>query len=360
MAVGPVDRFQRRHRVLGVPIAIFYKFVDDQGNLLAAMLTYYAFVAIFPLLLLASSIFGFVLQGRPDLQEAALDSALAQFPIIGEELAKPDGLTGSVTAVVLGSLVALYGALGLGQSVQNVMNTAWGVPRNSRPNPVLMRVRSLVLLGISGFAVLTVSVGSALVNTEVVEPWVNETLRWIIVLGTVLVITVVLSSIFRLAGAQVTSFWRAAPGALFVALGWLGLQYAGTAYAQEVLARASSVNQPFALALGLIGLIFLAAVFGVLGIEVNVVLARKLWPRALLTPFTDNVDLTEADRRAYAMYAQAQRHKGFETVIVRFDGRDGDTHEIEQVPHLGDPDLRHRPAPAPLTPTPGVEDGPGA
>ncbi len=351
MAVGPVDRFQRRHRVLGVPVAIFYKFVDDQGNLLAAMLTYYAFVAIFPLLLLASSIFGFVLQGRPDLQEAALDSALAQFPIIGDALSTPDGLTGSVSAVVVGTIAALYGALGLGQSVQNVMNTAWGVPRNSRPNPVLMRVRSLVLLGIAGISVLVVSVASALVSsTEVFRPWVDETIRWVIVVGTVLVITLVLSSTFRLAGAQVPTFRRAVPGAFCVALGWLGLQYAGTTYAREVLARASSVNQPFALALGLIGLIFLAAVVGVLGIEINVVLTRKLWPRALLTPFTDNVDLTDADRRAYAMYAQTQRHKGFQTVIVRFDGRDGDTHELEQVADIGDPDLRHRPATPPSSP----------
>jgi hypothetical protein len=61
-----------------------------------------------------------------------------------------------------------------------------------------------------------------------------------------------------------------------------------------------------------------------------VVLARRLWPRALLTPFTDAVDLTDADRRAYALYAQAQRHKGFETVTVRFAGRDGENHEIDQ------------------------------
>jgi membrane protein len=76
-------------------------------------------------------------------------------------------------------------------------------------------------------------------------------------------------------------------------------------------------------------------VMGVLGVEINVVLARRLWPRALLTPFTDRVDLTEADRRAYAMYAQTQRHKGFETVTVRFDGRDGDTHEIVLDPKTG-------------------------
>ena len=94
MGISRVDRFQRKHRVLGFPIASVYKFFDDQGNLLAAALTFYAFVAIFPLLLLASSIFGFVLQGNPDLQEAALNSALAQFPIIGDQLGRPEGLTG--------------------------------------------------------------------------------------------------------------------------------------------------------------------------------------------------------------------------------------------------------------------------
>ena len=99
-----------------------------------------------------------------------------------------------------------------------------------------------------------------------------------------------------------------------------------------MLVETDSLNQTFGLVLGLIGLIFIAAIIAVLGIEVNVVLARRLWPRALLTPFTDAVDLTDADRRAYALYAQSQRHKGFESVTVRFDGRDGDTVEIAQQP----------------------------
>lgn len=92
------------------------------------------------------------------------------------------------------------------------------------------------------------------------------------------------------------------------------------------------MNKTFALVLGLIGFIYIAAVAGVLSVEVNVVLVRHLWPRALLTPFTDQVDLTEADRRAYASYALMARHKGFETVAVTFDGRDGDTHEIVMDP----------------------------
>ena len=87
------------------------------------------------------------------------------------------------------------------------------------------------------------------------------------------------------------------------------------------------MNQTFALVLGLIGLIWLTAAIGVLGIEVNVVLERRLWPRALLTPFTDNVDLTDADRRAYAGYARAQRHKTIGSIDVTF--QDPDTGEIQ-------------------------------
>jgi membrane protein len=328
-----LDGFQRRHSVLGFPIAVIYKFVDDQGNFLAAMLTYYAFVAIFPLLLLATSIFGFILQGNPELQQRALDSALGQFPIIGDQLGRPEGLTGSTAAVIVGALAALYGALGLGQSIQNVMNVAWAVPRNSRPNPLFMRLRSLLLLITAGTAVLVVSVASALGSgTEVFGPWVNTGIRWLILIGTVLLVSAGLTVLFRMAEARRQPWARAAPGAVVVAVLWQGLQYAGTVYATRVLGETSGMNQTFGLVLGLIGLIFLSAVMGVLGIEVNVVLSRRLWPRALLTPFTDAVDLTEADRRAYALYAQSQRHKGFENVIVTFEGRDGDTHEIPQLP----------------------------
>jgi membrane protein len=71
--------------------------------------------------------------------------------------------------------------------------------------------------------------------------------------------------------------------------------------------------------LGLVALLYVASVMAMLGLEVNVVLTKRLYPRALLTPFTDAVELTDADRRVYREYAQAQRHKGFERVQVTFD-----------------------------------------
>ena len=335
--VGKVDRAQRRIPVIGFPLAVIYKFFDDQGNYLAAVITYYMFVAIFPLLLMSASILGFVLQDRPDLEREVLDSALSNFPIIGTQLAAPEGLQGSTGAVVFGSLAALYGCIGLGVALQNVINAAWAVPRNSRPNPLAIRLNSLGLLFTAGVAVLLVTVFSAVVgNTEVFGGEINTALRWLIRIGNVLIVGLVLTALFRMAAAsRHITLMRAAPGAFSLAVMWQGLQYLGTVYVTNVFPAANKVNETFALVLGLIGIIYIAAVMGVLGIEVNVVLARRLWPRALLTPFTDRVDLTEADRRAYAMYAQTQRHKGFETVVVRFDGRDGDTHEIVLDPKSG-------------------------
>ena len=327
-----IDRTQRRIPFLGVPLAVVYKYFDDQGNYLAAVLTFYAFFAIFPLMLLATSILGFILQGYPELEEAALNSALAQFPIIGEELGRPEGLQGSVAAIVFGGLGALYGAVGLGLALQNVQATAWAVPRNSRTHPVLTRLNSLVLLATAGSIILGISVLSAVVTeTELVGSLsAHGWFHWLVRLVTVLILGTVMTLLLRMAAAKAIrhDISRAAPGGFTIAVLWQFLQWLGAWYVDRVLDATSQMAGIFGIVLGLFGLLYIGAIMGVLGIEVNVVLAKRLWPRALLTPFTDAVDLTEADRKAYAMYAQSMRHKGFETVSVRFDGRDGDSHEI--------------------------------
>ncbi|MCM0620263.1 YihY/virulence factor BrkB family protein [Nocardioides bruguierae] len=315
--VGAVDRFQRRFSPVSIPLSTIYKFMDDQGPYLSAIITYYGFIAIFPLLLLASSILGFVLQGDSALQETVLNSALSTFPIIGDQLGTPEGLTGSTAAVVVGTVTALYGSLGLGQAIQNAVNISWAVPRDSRPNPFLLRLRSLLLLATAGVSVIVISVLSAIGSeTEFLGHSTTSALRWTIRIVTVLVIGLVLTILFRLASARSVPLRRSAPGAFVVAVLWQALQTIGTLYVTRVIAETEGMNGTFALVLGLMGIIYVAAFMGVLGMEVNVVLARKLYPRALLTPFTDNVRLTDADKRTYAYYATMQRHKGYENIQV--------------------------------------------
>lgn len=329
--VDTLDRVQRRRSVLGFPIGTFYKFIDDQGPYLAAIISFYALLAIFPLLLLATTIFGIVLAGNPELQERALDSALSTFPIIGDALGRPEGLKGSTLSTVLGIIVATYGSLGLGQALQNALNVAWSVPRNKRPNPVTLRLKSLVLVVLTGVSVLAITTVSTIGSeTEVFGPRIDGLLSWLLRLLTVLLIGLLLTAVFRLAAARRHHLGRAAPGAFTVAVLWQVLQYAGTAYTQRVLTETENMTFAFGLVLGLIGIIYVAAFVGVLGIEVNVVLARRLWPRSLRTVFVDRAELTDADRRAYASYVRREMHKSAEIVDVGFqDPQTGELHVVE-------------------------------
>ncbi|MBC7633421.1 MAG: YihY/virulence factor BrkB family protein [Flavobacterium sp.] len=321
--MGRLDGFQRSHPVVGFPLAVFYKYFDDQGAYLSAIITYYAFIAIFPLLLLATSILGFVLRGNPELQQTLLNSALSQFPIIGEQLGKPESLTGSTSAIVVGSLAATYGAMGLGQAAQNAANIAWSVPRNSRANPFLLRFRSLVLLLIGGIGILVLAVvTSVLANPDALGGELAPTLGLLIRAAGSLLTLAIFAALFRLVSADRAGWRSVLPGAIVTTVLWQGLQYFGNTYVREVIGKASTMNQTFALVLGLLAFIYIASIMVVMGLEVNVVLRRHLYPRALLTPFTDNVVLTEADQKAYSAYAKSQRHKGFQSVEVTFQDRE--------------------------------------
>ena len=318
--VDRVDAWQRRRRVAGIPLAVTYKFFDDQGGYLAAVITYYAFIAIFPLMLIGSSVLGFVLQGHPALQQRILTSALAQFPIVGDQLGRPGGLRGSTSAVVVGSVAALYGVIGLGQAAHNAINVCWAIPRNSRLNPIVSRLRSLVWIVGAGLALvfiaLVTSIGSHL---DVLGRNLGSEVHWVALVVSVLLNAFVLALMMRLSTPRDERLRDVLPGAAFIAVLWQLLQVLGGAYVEHVIKKADEMNAVFALVLGLVALVYIAAVMAMLGLEVNVVLAKRLYPRALLTPFTDAVDLTEADKTVYREYAQAQRHKGFEQVQVSFD-----------------------------------------
>jgi membrane protein len=312
-----LDGLQRRHKAAGFPIAVVYKYIDDSGPYLAALITYYAFVSLFPLLLLFSTILAHVLAGDPELQQRLLDSALSQFPVVGDQLGSPEELSGGVVGVVVGVLGALYGGLGVAQAVQHMMNTAWSVPRNSRPNPFLARGRSLLLLGTAGLAVIGTTALSTLGSGNAGS--MGTALQVVSLVGSIGVNAIVFVFAFRLATARHLTIPQVLPGALIAAVLWQLLQTFGVGYVGHVVSNASATNGVFALVLGLLAFLYLASVVGVLCVEINVVRVDKLHPRALLTPFTDAVQLTPGDKRSYTGQAKAQRSKGFEQVHVTFD-----------------------------------------
>ena len=320
-----LDHLQRRHPRASFPLAVIYKYVDDQGGYLAALITYYGFLSLFPLLLLLSSALGFALRGDPNLQHRVLNSALAQFPVIGRDLGTPGHVGGRGVGLTVGIVGSLYGGLGVAQAGQNAMNTAWAVPRNNRPNPIKARGRSLLLLATVGLGVLATTVVSGLGSSA---GSFGASLGVGLQVGLTATSVVVNIALFLVAFKIATALdgrWRdLLPGAAAAAVGWQVLQSLGGAYVGHVVKHASATNAVFALVLGLIAWIYLGAVVVMLCVEINVVRVKHIYPRALLTPFTDNVVLTEGDERSYTDAAKAQRNKGFQQIDVTFNPEDHD------------------------------------
>jgi membrane protein len=311
-----LDRFQQEHRWVGFPLAVVYKYFDDFGPYLAALLTYYAFVSLFPLLLLLSTALGLVLASDPALQSEVLSSALHQFPVIGVDLARPGRLGGGPVGLTVGILGSVYGGLGVAQAFQYATNTMWGVPRNNRPNPLRARGRSLTLLGIAGLAFLGTTALTIL--GSIGGGFLGTAARVLALAASVVAGAALFVFAFRFAAARRLSVRDVVPGAIATEVIWQLLQTFGVIFVRQVR-HASPTNAVFAVVLGLLAFLYLTATGVLLCAEINVVRINRMHPRSLLTPFTDNVVLTAADRRSYARQARAQRSKGFEHVSVHFD-----------------------------------------
>ena len=278
--IGRVDAFQRRHTVLGFPVAVIYKFVDDQGIYLTALLAHYAFISLFPILLIGVTILGFVLGNDAGLRDSLISTALEQVPVLGDQLGEQiRSFEGSGFGLLFGFLGLLYGALGVAQAGQNALNLMWSVQRNLRPNPVAARLRSLGLLTVFGTGVLatsalTVAGGFSdedLLNAAVVIP------------VSMVANAALVAVLFRYGTTYPQRLRTVAPGAVIAGVLVHLLQLGGTYLLSSSLSRASALYGLFGVALGVITWITLQALVLVFCAEINVVLHRRLWPRALLT-----------------------------------------------------------------------------
>jgi membrane protein len=267
-------------------------------------------------------VLGLVLRGNPELQQQVLDSALRELPVIGPQLGTPERLGGGVAGLIVGVLVALYGGTGLGQALQHTMNNVWAVPRHRRPDPFRSRGRSVGLLCSLGLLVVGSTVLSVLGSgVATVGGGLSVWLHILLTAVSVLLNAGVFVLGFRLTTARRLTIRQVAPGALAAAIAWQLLQTFGGVYVARVVKNASAVNAVFALVIGLMAFLYLAAVVLVLCVEIDAVRVDHLYPRALLTPFTDDVELTRGDERVYTDAARAQRAKGFQRVDVHFDDR---------------------------------------
>ena len=311
------DRFQQRHRSIGFPLAVLQKYADDQGGYLAATVTYYAFFAIFPLLLVLTTVLGFVLQGHPHLERRIVNSALGQFPVIGPQLSR-GSLHGSALALAFGVVAALWAGMGVFLAAQNAMNHLWGVPFKRRPDPLHARGRALLLLLILGGGALATTILASLTTVGA-----RFGIGW--KLGSFALSTVLNVGLFwvgfRVLTAREVSWRQLRGGALAAGILYELLQTLGGYYVGHTLKHASNVYGTFGLVIGLLSWVYLAAHISLLAAEANVVATRRLWPRSFSLMIEQPA--TQADRRALTQRGKVEERRQDETVSVDFPAAEG-------------------------------------
>jgi membrane protein len=315
-----IDRFQQRHAVVGFPLAVRQKFADDQGGYLAASVTYYAFLSIFPLLLVLVTLLGYALEGDPSLQHRVLGSALADFPVIGPQLqANVHSLRGSVAALIVGVAVAVWAGTGVALALENAQDHVWGVPIRRRVNPLYARLRALLWIAVIGGVTL---VGTVLGSASAFAEY-GPAVRLLALVVSLGINLVVFLAVFRVLTSHSAAWRDLLPGAVVAALAWEVLQTAGGYIIDRQLRHASSTYGVFAIVIGLLSWIYLAATVTLLSAEINVVRARRLWPRSL--SLLGEQPLTDGDADALRQRAGVEERRADEDISVAFDPtrRDG-------------------------------------
>jgi YihY family inner membrane protein len=315
-----VDDFQQRRTWLAFPVAVVKKYGDDQAGNHAALLAYYGFFSLFPLLLVLVTALSFVLEGRQDLQQDILTSALANFPVIGPDISENLGeVRGSGLALAVGLAGALWGGLGVADSAQNAMNGIWNVPRKRYPNYLLRRARGLLWLVVLGGGLLLATVLSAVAAAEG-----SAGSRLAGIGGSVLVNGLLFLFGFRVLTVRAVSLRELLPGAALAAVAWAALQQLGGLVVENQLNRASNTYGTFALVIGLLSWLYLAASVTLYAAELNVVAARRLWPRGLVQP-----PLSGADEQVLEDLAKQEERRPEQTVEVSFADEAGEPRPAE-------------------------------
>ncbi|MGN6792279.1 MAG: YihY/virulence factor BrkB family protein [Streptosporangiaceae bacterium] len=318
-----IDRWQQRHVATAFTFGVVKKYGDDNAGQLVASLAHSAFVSLFPLLLVLTTILGIIAAGNHALRDQVVSAVAGQFPAMSHPLQQNVHVLrrSSVIGLVVGLVVALWGSSGLAQSGMFAMAQVWNLPGPDRPG-------YWQRLGRAGMFLLVLAVG-VIVTTLLTSfgTWGSSSLG-LTVLAEALAVTANIGMYvigFRVLTPKVVAIRRLLPGAVLAGVGWTLLQAIGTQLVKHYL-HSDSVYGIFAIVLSLLAWIYLIVELTIYSAEINVVLARRLWPRSIVQP-----PLTPADREALSLLPLAEQRRDEQEVVVSYadDPGDGDKQRRE-------------------------------
>jgi len=291
------DRLQRKHGVLGFPYAVVKKYGDDEGGRQAALITYYGFLSIFPLLLLGVAVLSRVLADHPDLRQRLIKEIVPQAlrSTVEHSLAT---LPTSTIPFVVGLIGLLFSGTGVVFSAYQTLNHVAAVRYRLRAGFLSRYVRVLVVLAMLLLGALATGALTVVATALHGQPGLE---RAAAVLGSALVVFAVLlfgAKLLLARPAPVRALW---PGAIMGAAAVTVVLNAGAPLLATLVAKAGPVYGSFATVAGMFALLYLVGQALVYAAEVAAVRYARLWPRAL-----DPNRPTAADVRALTLLAREQ------------------------------------------------------
>jgi uncharacterized BrkB/YihY/UPF0761 family membrane protein len=307
--MGRLDNWQRQTRWAGAAYGVVKKFGDDNANLLVVSLAWYGFTAIFPMLLVVVTVFGFVGQKSIGI---GLVRTLHRFPVVGASFnpASHSALHGSGLGLVIGLAGLLYGAQGVTQTAQQAMATVWNLPQTQRTGFAPRLGRSLIGL----FTIGAAFVINAFVTGYATGGTSSYAIRVPVLAGLLLLNTGLYFASFAVLTAKTVGPRRLLPGAIVGAAGFTALITVGTGLVIHQLKNASATYGAFGSVIGIVAFLLLLAKLSMYAAELNPVLARSLYPRAL--PLGG--EPTAADRQVLADLVHAEQRRDDQTIGVGF------------------------------------------
>ena len=292
--IAALDAFQQRHKWAALPYAVIKKYGDDEAGYQAALIAYYGFLSLFPLLIVATAVIQLVAQGDPALQERLLGNITGYFPAIGQNLA--DSIrtpSRSGVALAVGLLITFYGAKGVADAVQHSLNHVWAVPRHARAGVPKNTLRSFSIIIFGGLG-LVLAAAITSFATSAKHDFAIRILLW---LGGFVVLYSVLWALFTFGSSARKRPFANVPGALLAAIMFTVLQAVGSYIITRQLKGQTGLNAQFALVLAILFWMYLQAQVLLYAIELNTVRALKLWPRSIQPK-----PPLAADKKAYQLY----------------------------------------------------------
>jgi len=311
--IRALDAGQQRFTPTAFVFGVIKKYGDDNGGVLASNLAYSAFVSIFPLLLILTTVLGLVAAVNPTVRTQVMDAVAGQVPLIGKTLTGnvQELKRSSIIGLIIGFIGLIWGATGLAQAGLFTMEQVWNLPGPARPGFVQRLGRAMLFIALLGGGVVATTFLASL-NTYLLKGF------WAVVLAEVLAAAFNIGmyiGAFRALTPKGVPTRRLLPGAIVGGVCWTVLQVLGTWLVHHFL-HSDSVYGIFGVVLGLLAWIYVAVQLTVYAAEINVVLARRLWPRSIVQP-----PLTEADRASMALQALQNQRRPEQHIEVTFDDR---------------------------------------